>query len=173
MHTHTQNSLAPAWNQANQTCHQSAHTVRNGHIHIFHTIIVKSVPPSHPAVPIQCHCGQLVPTSSNQMFCSILSQHTLSSFISQFFSLPFSFPRQFFFMFHIFIGDEDITMRKGGTCVRGSEGLEVVWCCFVVSLDRLSGFALFSNPFHLSSPASCTTEPARQHPALLQRHGRS
>ena len=29
-------------------------------------------------------------------------------------------------------------------CVRGSEGLEVVWCCLVVSLSRLSGFVLFA-----------------------------
>jgi len=58
--------------------------------------IVKSTPPSHPAAPIQCLCGQLVPVSSNQMFRSISSHHTLSSFISKFFSLPVSFPRQFF-----------------------------------------------------------------------------
>jgi hypothetical protein len=58
--------------------------------------IVKSTPPSHPAAPIQCLCGQLVPVSSNQMFRSISSHHTLSSFISRFFSLPVSFPRQFF-----------------------------------------------------------------------------
>jgi hypothetical protein len=44
--------------------------------------IAKSTPPSHPAAPIQCHCGQLVPVSSNQMFCSIPSHRTLSSFIS-------------------------------------------------------------------------------------------
>jgi hypothetical protein len=62
-------------------------------------VIVKSAPPSHPAVPIQCHCGQLVPFSGNQTFRSILSHHTLGSFISQVFSLPFSFPRQFFSRF--------------------------------------------------------------------------
>jgi hypothetical protein len=36
------------------------------------------------------------------------------------------------------------TVYGDGHCVRGSEGLEVVWCCLVVSSDRLSGFVLFA-----------------------------
>jgi hypothetical protein len=51
----------------------------------------------------------------------------------------------------LFKGMEVILKEHG--VVAGSEGLEdveVVWCCLVVSLDRLSGFALFSNPFHPS-----------------------
>src|SRR5882762_6876485 len=61
--------------------------------------IVKSAPPSqplHPAVTVQCHCGQLVPISGIQQFHSIPLHHTHSSFISHFFSFPFPFPGQFF-----------------------------------------------------------------------------
>jgi hypothetical protein len=58
--------------------------------------IAKSVPPSHPAAHVQCHCGQLVPISDNQMFRSFPLHHAFSSFISQFISLSFPFPRQLF-----------------------------------------------------------------------------
>ena len=49
----------------------------------------------------------------------------------------------FLFAFQVFIGDEGVATREGGTCVRGSEGLEdvaVVWLCLVRSLDRWLGF---------------------------------
>jgi hypothetical protein len=64
-----------------------------------HQAIVKSAPPlptSHPAATVQCQCGQLVPIPSIQQSLSIPLHHTLSSFISHFFLLPFSFPGQFF-----------------------------------------------------------------------------
>src|ERR1700683_768130 len=58
--------------------------------------IAKSVPPSHPTALVQCHCGQLVPISGNQVSRSFPLHHTFSSFISQFISLSFPFPRQLF-----------------------------------------------------------------------------
>jgi hypothetical protein len=64
--------------------------------------VVKSAPPSqplHPAATVQCCCGQLVPISGIQQFRSIPLHHTLSSFISHFFSFPFPFPGQFFSRF--------------------------------------------------------------------------
>ena len=67
-----------------------------------HRAIVKSappLPPSHPAATVQCQCGQLVPIPSIQQSLSIPLHHTLSSFISHFFLLPFSFPGQFFSRF--------------------------------------------------------------------------
>ena len=67
-----------------------------------HRDIVKSAPPSpppHPAATVQCHCGQLVPIPSIQQSHSIPLHHTLSSFISHLFLLPFSFPGQFFSRF--------------------------------------------------------------------------
>ena len=61
--------------------------------------IAKSAPPSHPAAPVQCRCGQLVPISGNQVSRSFPVHHAFSSFISQFISLSFPFPRQFFSRF--------------------------------------------------------------------------
>jgi hypothetical protein len=58
--------------------------------------IAKSTPPLHPAAPVQCCCGQLAPVSGNQVFRSFPLHHTFSSFISQFISLSFPFPRQLF-----------------------------------------------------------------------------
>jgi hypothetical protein len=58
--------------------------------------IVKSAPPLHPPASVQCRCGQLVPVSGNQVFRSFPLHHAFSSFISQFISLSFPFPRQLF-----------------------------------------------------------------------------
>jgi hypothetical protein len=62
-------------------------------------------------------------------------------------------------------------MREGGTCGSGSEGSEaeaIVCCCLAGSVDSLSCFVSFPNPFHLLVLAFCTTEPARQPPPPLQ-----
>ena len=69
-----------------------------------HQAIVKSAPPLQPLQPaatIQCHCGQLVPISGIQQLRSIPLHHTLSSFISHFFSFsfPIPFPGQLFSRF--------------------------------------------------------------------------
>ena len=64
-----------------------------------HRAIVKSVPPLHPAAPVQYCCGQLVPISGNQVSRSFPLHHTFSSFISQFISLSFPFPGQLFSCF--------------------------------------------------------------------------
>ena len=64
-----------------------------------HQAIMKSappLPPSHPAATVQYQCGQLVHIPSIQQSHSIPLHHTLSSFISHFFLLPFCFPGQFF-----------------------------------------------------------------------------
>ena len=44
--------------------------------------IVKLVPPLHPAAPVRCHCGQLVPISGNQVSHSFPLHHTFRPFIS-------------------------------------------------------------------------------------------
>ena len=61
--------------------------------------IVKSAPPLHPVAPVQCRCGQLVPLPGNQVSHSLPLHHTFSSFISQFISLSFPFPKQLFSSF--------------------------------------------------------------------------
>jgi hypothetical protein len=61
--------------------------------------IAKSAPPSHPVAPVQCRCGQLVPLPGNQVSRSFPLHHTFSSFISQFISLSFPFPKQLFSSF--------------------------------------------------------------------------
>jgi hypothetical protein len=58
--------------------------------------IAKSV---HPTAPVQCHCGQLVPSSGNQVSHSFPLHHPFSSFISQFISLSFPFPKHLFSCF--------------------------------------------------------------------------
>ena len=63
-------------------------------------------------------------------------------------------------------------MKGGGTWGSGSEGSEavaVVCCCLAGSVDSLSCFVSFPNPFHLLVFASCLTEPARQPPPPLHR----
>ena len=42
--------------------------------------------------------------------------------------------------------------------LEGSEAVEPVWCCLVVSIDRWFGFVLFPSSFHSSLPASRMTE---------------
>jgi hypothetical protein len=57
-------------------------------------------------------------------------------------------------------------------CVRGSEGseaVEVVWSCLVLSVDSLFGSVLFPNPFQLLGLPSACLSPSRQAPSPLQR----
>ena len=61
--------------------------------------IMKLAPPLHPPASVQCRCGQLVPISGNQVSRSFPLHHIFSSFISQFITLSFPFPRQLFSCF--------------------------------------------------------------------------
>ena len=59
-------------------------------------------------------------------------------------------------MFQVFVGDKGIATRRGGTCVRGLEGLEdvvVVWSCLVCFLDRSCCFTVISIVGLLASSA--------------------
>jgi hypothetical protein len=52
------------------------------------------------------------------------------------------------FLFFVFVVNEGIALREGGICGRGLEGLEGVWSCLVVSIDRQFSFVLFPNHYN-------------------------
>ena len=46
-------------------------------------------------------------------------------------------------MFQVFVGDEGVAMREGGTCGSGSEAEAIVCCCLADPVDSLLCFMLF------------------------------
>jgi hypothetical protein len=65
-------------------------------------------------------------------------------------SFIFTFiPCTVLFMFQVFVGDEAITTREGGTCGSGSETVCIVWLYLVVSIDSMFGFHVRSWSHHI------------------------
>jgi hypothetical protein len=94
--------------------------------------IVKSSPLLHSIATIQCQCGQLVHASDGLQTCNMPLYHTLPTFISCFIPQLFLFPPTDLFPFHVFVGDEGITLLEGGTCGRV---VEPVWLCLALFIS--------------------------------------